>query len=129
MRQPAKSGNHVFRILKRAAAGSASGSLRPLARAILLNPNRPRLASHCKGMKIKTTLLTWLFSTALALGALGQDPTASPLTPTPSAPPAAIVPAPAAAVATTTPQPSATAVEETALERKIKDKVKRNVQV
>lgn len=84
-------------------------------------------------MKIKTTLLTWLFSIALALGVFGQEPTASPLTPAPtaSAPAPAISPVPAIVPATTsaTPQASATAAEETALERKIKDKVKRHVQV
>lgn len=76
---------------------------------------------------MKTALLTCLCSIAVALGAFGQDPTATPPVPIASAP--AVTPAIVPATTIATPQPSATALEETALERKIKDKVRRHIQV
>ncbi len=81
---------------------------------------------------MKTLPLTCLCSIAVALSASAQDPTATPPAPAPTAIIAQPTPSPAASVApavTSTPAVSATALEESALERRIKDKVKRHVQV
>ncbi len=81
---------------------------------------------------MKTLPLTCLCSIAVALSASAQDPTATPPAPAPTAIIAQPTPPPSASVApavTSTPAASAPALEESALERRIKDKVKRHVQV
>ncbi|MDQ3120054.1 MAG: DUF6249 domain-containing protein [Verrucomicrobiota bacterium] len=76
-------------------------------------------------MKTKLVTSVSILACAVALSAFGQDPTPPPSVPVPSA----AVAQPTPSVAGSTPSPSATVLEETALERKIKDKVKRHVQV